>query len=131
MAKEKFANLRKKFIFLFLFVSYLYLVYLIYFFYFLFFFKVLSIMTDKEMNELLYTLHNQFSSHTSQRESTWEDIVVMEAQTSMGLHAFNFEGVNYSNNNAGYFSKPQNVMPSYYHSGWGTFENFSYGHPSM
>ena len=88
-----------------------------FFFYFVFFFKVISIMMDEEMNELLYTFQNQFSSHTTQRESTWEDIVAMQAQTSMRLQAYNFKEVNFFNNNASYFFQRHNNIPSYYHSG--------------
>ena len=59
------------------------------------------------------------------------DIVTRYAQASVSQQAYNFEGVNYFNNNASYFSQPHNITPSYYHSSWETYDSFSYGSPSM
>ena len=60
-----------------------------------------------------------------------EEIATMQEQASMIQQAFYFEEVHYSNNNEGYFFQPHNNMPSYYNSGWRTYENFSYGNPSF
>ena len=79
-------------------------------------------MSNGEINEFFYTLRNHFASHTAQREPTWEEIVTRQAQTSISQQAYNFEGGNHFNNNAAYFSPPHNYMPSYYHSGWGTYD---------
>ena len=57
LPKEKFANLNKKFLLFSCF--YLFLICILYtsiFFYFVFFYKVLSIMSNEEMNELFYSL---------------------------------------------------------------------------
>ena len=88
-------------------------------------------MSDEAINEFFYTLQKHYASHTTQRESTWENFAPMQAQASVSQQAYNFEGVNYFNNNEGYFSQPQNITPSYNYSGWGTYDNFSYGNPMM
>ena len=88
-------------------------------------------MSNEEINELFYTLQQEFSSRATQIAPTWEVIFARQAQTSTSQQTYNFEGGNYFNNNAGYFSQPHNYMPSYYKSSWGTHNNFSYGHPIM
>ena len=55
-------------------------------------------MFNEEINELFYSLQNQLVAYTTQREPIWEDISVRQAQASM----------------------------SQQHSGWGTYDNFSY-----
>ena len=65
LEKEKFVNLSKNFIFLFYFVSYLDFVYFIFFFPLFciyFFYKVLSIMSNEEINELFYNLQQECAS---------------------------------------------------------------------
>ena len=49
----------------------------------------------------------------------------------MSQQAYNFEKANYLNNYEVYFSQPHNIFPSYHHSGWGTYDNFSYGNLSI
>ena len=88
-------------------------------------------MSDEAINELFYTFQKEIVSHITQREPTWEDIVARKAQAFMSQQAYNFEEGNYFNSNAGYFSQPHSNIPSYYHLGWGTYDNFSYGNPSM
>ena len=65
---------------------------------------VLSIMSDEVINELFYTLQKEFSPCIIQREPTWEDISARQAQASLSQQDFNFEGGNYFNSNASYFS---------------------------
>ena len=66
----------------------------------------------------------------SQIAPIWEEIIERQAQASTSQQAYNFGGMN-SFNNAGYISQPHSNMPSYNHSGWGTHDIFSYGHPNM
>ena len=92
---------------------------------------MLSIVSNEEMDELFYTLQKEFASRVTQRAPSWEYIVERQAQASMSQQAYNLEGVNYFNNNVGYFYQPHNYMTSYYHPGWGSYDNFSYGNPIM
>ena len=88
-------------------------------------------MSNEEINARFYSLQKEFASRVAQREPTRGDILTRQAQASMSQQAYNFEGANYFNHNASYFSQPHSMMPSYHESGWGTYKNFSYGHPSM
>ena len=88
-------------------------------------------MSNEEMNELFYTLQQEFASRATQIAPTWEDIVERQAKTSTSQQAYNFERGNHFNNHTSYFSQPQNIMPSYNDSGWGTYDNFSHNHPIM
>ena len=88
-------------------------------------------MSNEEMNELFYGLQKECVSRAAQIAPTWEDIVVRQAQTSTSQQAYNFEGGNHFNNQLSYFSQPQNYLSSYHYSGWGTYDNFSHGHPIM
>ena len=74
-------------------------------------------MSTEEINELFYNLQKEFASRVVQREPIWEDILPRQGQTSTSQQAYNFRGVNYFNNNAGYFSQLHNMMPSYYQLG--------------
>ena len=53
-------------------------------------------MSDEVINEFFYSLRSYYSSHTIEREPTWEDFSPMQA-------------VNYFNNNSGYFSQPTTI----------------------
>ena len=90
-------------------------------------------MSNEEMNELFYSLQQECASRATQIAPTWEDIVARQAQTFTSQQAYNFEGGggggNCFNNHASYFSHPQNIFLSYNYSGWGTYGNFSHGHP--
>ena len=88
-------------------------------------------MSNEVINELFYSLKNQLAAHTTQFEPTWEEIATIQAQAFMRQQAYNFEEVHYFNNNTGHFFQPHNNMPSYNHSGWRTYEDFSYGDPSI
>ena len=74
-------------------------------------------MLDESINEFFYTLRNHYASHMTQREPTWEDSTIMQAQAPVSQQVYNFEGVNYFNDNVGYFSQQVYNMPSNYHSG--------------
>ena len=37
----------------------------------------------------------------------------------------------YLNYNGGHFFQPHNIIPSYYHLGWRTYQDFSYGRPNF
>ena len=105
LGKEKFANLSKKILLFSCF--YLFLISILctsFFFYFVhFFYKVLNIMSNEEMNELFYSLQQEFASRVAQIAPTGEEIVARQAQTSTSQQAYNFGGVN-SFNNASYIS---------------------------
>ena len=87
-------------------------------------------MLNEEMNELFYSLQNEYASQVAQIAPTWEEIVVRQAQTSISQEGYNFRGVN-SFNNVGYVSQLEIYISSYNHLGWGTLDNSPYGNPSM
>ena len=43
---------------------------------------------------------------------------LIDQQTQRGPHYLNYNG--------GHYFQPHNIISSYYHSGWRTYENFSY-----
>ena len=73
-------------------------------------------MSNEEINELFYTLQREFASRVTQRTTTWEEIIERQLQALVSQQEYNFKGANYLNNNAGYFSQPQNIMSSYNYS---------------
>ena len=119
LAKKKFANLSKNFLFFSFF--YFNFVYFIFLLFCDFFYKMLSIMLNEE---IFYSLQQEFAYHTSQIAPTWEEIIERQAQASTSQPAYNFGGVN-SFNNAGYISQPHSYRPSYNHSGSRTHDNLS------
>ena len=48
---------------------------------------------------------------------------LIDQQTQRAPHYLNYNG--------GHFFQPHNIIPSYYHSSWMTYQEFSYGRPNF
>ena len=90
LEKEKFGNLRKKISYFLLFLIWILHISFFFLFFLHFFCKVLRIMSNEEINELFYSLQQEFASRAAQIAPTWDDIVPMQAQTPMSQQVYNF-----------------------------------------
>ena len=88
-------------------------------------------------DDLFLAIENKIVSITNlidqqtQRGPTLGPMVAIQAQASTSQQTFDFEEVRYLNQNESHFFQLNNNVPRYYHPGWTTYEDFSYGNPSF